>query len=321
MLGGESAGSRADLTRTVSAVIDTDGFTAAIARAVLVEHEGVAHIRSFLAAGLTRRQVAALYRVGLLKRPRIGWYADPALPMEAIRAIRVGGVLGCISAARSWGLPVPDPEDDELHVSVEDDATRLRDSRNRTVRPAAGEEEGVHLHWLPRLEPVRGYRASVLDVLLQLAYCVPFEWLVAAIDRALHVPRGGSALLSAASWALLRPALPERLRRAVDLADGRAESPIETIVRLGLVARGMAFGPQVWVTPLHRVDFLIGARLVIEVDGRRHHDDPEAFERDRERDALLAIRGFRVLRFSYRQVTEDLPWVLDVIQSVAAQYE
>lgn len=300
-------------------MIDAHGFAAATARAVLVEHEGVAHIRSFLAAGLTRRQVAALYRIGLLKRPRIGWYADPALPIDAIRAIRIGGVLGCISAARSWGLPVPGPDDGELHVSVEEDATRLRDSRNRTKHPPAGEEEGVHLHWLPRLKPVRGYRADVLDVLLQLAYCVPFDWLVAAIDRALHAPRNGSALLSTASWALLRTALPERLRRACDLADGRAESPIETIVRLGLVGLGIPFDLQVWVTATHRVDFLIGTRLVIEVDGRRHHDDPEAFERDRERDALLASWGFRVLRFSYRQVTEDLPWVLDVIRAVAPQ--
>lgn len=292
----------------------------ALCRSVLAAHHGVAHLSAFRAAGLTPFQVAALHRRGVLKRPRIGWYADPALPMEAIRAIRVGGVLGCVSAARSYGLPVPDPDDDELHVSLDDNAARLRDSRNRTLHPAAGEEEGVHLHWLPRLEAVRGYRVGVLDVLLQLAFCVPFDWLVAAMDKALHVPRGGTALISAASWALLRPALPERLRRAVDLADGRAESPIETIVRLGLIRLGIAFDLQVWVVPFHRVDLLIGRRLVIEVDGRRYHDDPDAFERDRERDAVLALWGFRVLRFSYRQVIEDLPWVLEVIRTVAAEY-
>ena len=298
---------------------DLSRITAA-AIAVLTAHDGVAHITAFLAAGLTRRQVAMLFRAGVLKRPRIGWYADPRLPPDAIRAVRVGGVLGCISAALTWGLPVPQHAAEILHVSVDDNAARLRHSRDRTRHVAAGDEATVRLHWHPRVEPVAGFRVSVVDALLQLAACVPFEWLVAAMDRAIHVPRDGAPLLDSRRWAALRAALPDRLRRAHDLADPRAESCIETILRLGLVGRGIAFDLQVWVVPFHRVDFLLGQRLVVEVDGKRHHDDPDAFERDRERDALLAAWGYRVLRFSYRQVTEDLPWVLSVIESVAAEH-
>lgn len=99
---------------------------------------------------------------------------------------------------------------------------------------------------------------------------------------------------------------------------GGPRAPIESLLRLGLVRAGIAFDLQVWVVPFHRVDFLLGDRLVVEVDGRRFHDDPDAFERDRERDALLALWGFRVLRFTYRQVTEDLAGVLDVIRTVQA---
>lgn len=44
-------------------------------------------------------------------------------------------------------------------------------------------------------------------------------------------------------------------------------------------------------------------RLVIEVDGFAFHRTRAAFERDRERDAILAAAGIRVLRFSHRQVT------------------
>jgi very-short-patch-repair endonuclease len=52
------------------------------------------------------------------------------------------------------------------------------------------------------------------------------------------------------------------------------------------------------------VDFLFAAqRLVVELDGYRYHRSRRAFERDRERDALLARAGHRVLRFSHRQVT------------------
>ncbi len=46
-------------------------------------------------------------------------------------------------------------------------------------------------------------------------------------------------------------------------------------------------------------------RLVVEVDGWRHHRTRRAFERDRERDAILARAGFRVLRFSARQIARD----------------
>jgi REase_MTES_1575 len=44
-------------------------------------------------------------------------------------------------------------------------------------------------------------------------------------------------------------------------------------------------------------------RLAVELDGWRHHHDRHAFERDRERDAILTAAGWRVVRFTYRQVT------------------
>ncbi|MGT2425111.1 endonuclease domain-containing protein [Amnibacterium kyonggiense] len=292
------------------------GATAALALRVLQANDGVAHISSFLASGLTRHQVAALFRLGAVARPRIGWYADPLLPHDAVRAVRVGGVLGAVSAARSYGLPLPEDAPDELFVSLTDNASRLRHSRDRTTHVGAGDEADVRWVWADRMEAVRGHRVAVVDALLQLVPFVPFEWLVAAMDKALHVPRGGSPLISPPSWALLRPALPERLRRAWDLADGRSESPIETILRLGLVRLGIAFELQVWMLPYRRVDFLIGGWLIIEVDGRRYHASDERFEADRERDAMFAAWGYRVLRFSYRQVTEDLEWVLEVVQSV-----
>lgn len=291
---------------------------AACALAVLAAHDGVAPLRAFVAAHLSKHQVAALFRMTVLKRPRKGWYADPNLPPDAIRAVRVGGVLGCRSAAATYGLPLQDESLDELDVSLADNASRLRNSTDKRWRVSAGDEAGVRLHWHPRLEAVRGYRISVADTLLQLAHCVSFDWLVAAMDKALSVPRNGEPLISRGSWNLLRSALPERLRTACDLADGRSESPIETIVRLGLIRLGIAFDLQVWMLPYHRVDFLIGGWLIIEVDGKRYHVEDEQFETDRERDALFAAWGYRVLRFSYKQVTEDLDWVLDVIRTVVA---
>jgi hypothetical protein len=43
------------------------------------------------------------------------------------------------------------------------------------------------------------------------------------------------------------------------------------------------------------------ARLIVETDGH-HHQTRAAFERDRARDALLTALGWRVMRFTARQV-------------------
>jgi len=44
-------------------------------------------------------------------------------------------------------------------------------------------------------------------------------------------------------------------------------------------------------------------RIAVELDGWEHHHDRHAFERDRQRDAALTAAGWRVVRFTYRQVT------------------
>ncbi|MBA2638274.1 MAG: DUF559 domain-containing protein, partial [Solirubrobacterales bacterium] len=55
----------------------------------------------------------------------------------------------------------------------------------------------------------------------------------------------------------------------------------------------------------YEVDFLWpDARLVAETDGAATHLTPRAFEQDRQRDAALLRAGFRVLRFTWRGVTE-----------------
>ncbi|MEM1283223.1 MAG: DUF559 domain-containing protein [Chlamydiota bacterium] len=65
------------------------------------------------------------------------------------------------------------------------------------------------------------------------------------------------------------------------------------------------------------VDFLYqGARLAVEIDGSQHLGDPDAYRRDRRKDALLQRNGYLVLRFLAEDVTKNLDSVLDSILQV-----
>jgi very-short-patch-repair endonuclease len=56
----------------------------------------------------------------------------------------------------------------------------------------------------------------------------------------------------------------------------------------------------------YEVDFLWrGPRLVVEVDGRRFHGSARAFVEDRRRDAELVAAGYRVVRFTWQDLTRQ----------------
>lgn len=297
-------------------MIETDWAVAeAIVAAVLRANDGVARIDAFLAAGLSRHQVAAVFRRGVLERPRLAWYADPQLPWQAKQAIRVGGLLTCVSAAQTYGLPVPPEWWKVLHVRVAVNTPRLRHHHDRTWYVNAGEDAEVALHWVNLLEVPSSWRTAVIDTLVQLAECVPEDWFVAALDAALHRPRDAEPLLSEEEFAKLRNAVPPRHREALKLVDPRSESPIETLLRLEMIRRGIDVVDLQFVPhPKHRVDFLLRGKLIVEADGEEFHDP----EQDAVRDAFLRTLGYRVLRFTYDEIVFHIDVVIEQILAALA---
>jgi very-short-patch-repair endonuclease len=55
------------------------------------------------------------------------------------------------------------------------------------------------------------------------------------------------------------------------------------------------------------------SHIAVELDGRQHLGDPEAYRRDRRKDALLQENGYPVLRFLAEDVGKSLDQVLDAI--------
>lgn len=286
----------------------------AVARDVLHRNDGVAHLQRFVEAGLTGPDLGHLRHLGAVHRARIGWYTDPVLPPDAVRAIRVGGVLGCVSAAESYGIFVPEGLDGRPHVSVKPDLTRMRRADDGRRHVHAGEDGSVRLHWERRLEPVRGWRVSPADALLQMAHCTTVRWLTAAVDSARNAG-GGAPLMPEESTALLRGALAAHHVQAVDRSDPSAEAAGETFIRLELEDRRIPLRTQAWLTSLYRADLLVDEWLPVESDGVKHHSG-EAVVRDRERDAVLAYLGRQPLRFTHVSAVRETAYVGDVIERV-----
>lgn len=76
---------------------------------------------------------------------------------------------------------------------------------------------------------------------------------------------------------------------------------------LRLVLRARLLEPEVnQVIDGSEVDFLWRERsLVVEVDGFAWHRSQHAFERDRQRDAILVASGLRVIRLTWRQIVHE----------------
>jgi very-short-patch-repair endonuclease len=151
-----------------------------------------------------------------------------------------------------------------------------------------------------------------LTALTQLSECTSPELVAASADSLVH-----QRLATRSAIAKVATRLPAATRRAVAHADGICESGTETLfwLRMGSVISRR----QVWLAPDIRVDFLLGERLVIEVDGEEFHSREGDFEADRRRDAALSAFGYRVLRFSYRQVMFDWPQVDSAVWAAVAR--
>jgi very-short-patch-repair endonuclease len=84
-----------------------------------------------------------------------------------------------------------------------------------------------------------------------------------------------------------------------------------------LPLEGSHFRRQVAIGP-YIADFCcLAARLIVEVDGNQHGFE-EALARDAKRTSYLEGQGFRILRFSNRDVMTEIDVVLNTIHAALA---
>jgi very-short-patch-repair endonuclease len=252
---------------------------------------------ALIAGGATWRSLKAAVESGGLIRVRRGHYALPGTEPRALEAVRLGGRLGCVSAAADLGIFTLDAR--FAHIHVDPSSSRLRSPHDQFERLAAHNREGVEVHWDNLSQPAAGteYRVGLVDSLIQVFRCQSPRFAIASLDNALH-----HGLLSPDSVPGVFRALPETKRYLQPRIDMRSEAGQESVLRFIVQEAGFEFDIQVQIDGVGRVDMVIEGCLVVEADSRQFHDGWFMYVRDRSRDCDLAILGY----MSYRALYKDI---------------
>lgn len=287
--------------------------------ALAARQHGVATTAQLHAAGLSRHAIAHRVAGGWLRRLHRGVYLVGALEgpwsraMAAVLAYEPDALLSHQPAGVLSGFRPPPTG--AIHVTVVG-----RDARGR---------DGIHAHTITRLHPADATHRLGIPVtspartLLDLAATLTQRDLSRAIDegRVLRLVTDHSLNEQLSRYPAHRGTRALKLATTPEpkLTRSEAERRLLELVR----AAGLPEPKTNARLAGHEVDFLWPAhRLVVEVDGYTFHSKRSSFERDRRRDAALTLAGYRVIRITWRQITEAPELVIATLAgALAAQPE
>ena len=287
-------------THRSDALLDTCA-DEAVAR-IAERQGGVVSTAQLRAVGLGRGGVQLRVRNGRLHPLHRGVY------MVGHRRI---GLLGHLSAA-VWACGGPDAAvvSHRAAAAVHDllpapsgavDVTTLRQSRSTS---------GVRVHRTSTLDPRIDVThrdglpvTAVARTIADLAATMAPHRLERACHRAEHL-----RLLDRTEPHTVRGA--RRLRAALETLATREPDLTRSDLQerfLSLVAQHHLPRPRTNTRIAgHEADFVWPAhRLIVETDGAATHLTAHAFEDDRKRDADHTLAGYRVVRFTWRQITQE----------------
>ncbi len=264
-----------------------------------------------LALGFSRDQVRHLARSGRWIRVARGCFVPvPQVDVASLRRARIRAAVESLGAGavavldtaaelhRIGGLRATPA----VHVSVPPDRPRPQRPTDPDLvvhQLTLGPDDACTTDGVAVTTPAR----TVADVVLRAdrypAVCV--------VDSALNQELIDESDLSLIAALIARRRGAVAARRHLGESDGRAQSPLETRVRLRCVDGGVP--PDVLQVEVRDDDgYLLGvgdlgwraARVIAEADGRAVHGSLRAIYEDRARQNRLANAGWTVLRFTWQ---------------------
>lgn len=289
-------------------------FKAAIQFAV--DNAGLITTSEALALGVTQRMLTSRVESGVLVRLEHGLYSLPGTATTetadlAAACRKLGAVVSHHSAARHHGLS-------GIPYSPPTVTVPYRHSKSFP---------GVRVHQSTDIDPSHlmafaGVHMTIpARTIVDLAAVLHPKRLEAIVDNGLAATVFTLDELGHTFSELARRGKPgvAALRGIIDGRSGEYVAPeselerrlIEIVEQGGFPEPVRQFKPK-WLAPTNgRVDLAYpDKRLVIEGDSRRWHLLEGAFQIDRERDRKAQLAGWRVLRFSWREIV-DTPDIVE----------
>jgi very-short-patch-repair endonuclease len=261
-----------------------------------------------LRATASGRAIRTALASGSIQRIAKGVYALPPADHPASAARAQGGVVSHLSAAVLHGFDVL-----ELPATAQVTVPRGQHCRASTIDCELYRADDV---------PSKDGTTTKLRTVLDCARTRSFAEGLCVADSALRSGAIQRNRLVAAAATLSGPGAG-RARKVAAAADGRSESPLESVLRAVLLEAGIeGFVPQ-WVVRdaafSARIDLAHpGEELALEADSFAHHGTRTVLARDCRRHTNLTIRGWRLIRFSWEDVMLDPGWVVDVVSRALA---
>ena len=268
---------------------------------------GVVSTAQLHALGFDRNAIAYRARIGRLHRLHRGVHAvgHRALGprghlMAAVLACGPGAVASHSSAAGHWGLRPTARARHDVIARTHRRPPGIDVHRCRLTADAITEHDGVPC-------------TTVVQTLVDLADVVPADHVRKAIVRAEQLRiLDFSALEDAVDGArgrrgqgVLRAALADLTPEAAMTRSELEDRMLDLLRRAGL-PRALVNQPVDIPGQVYVADFLWPRqRLIVETDGFAVHGTRAAFEADRRRDAALQVAGYRVVRFTLRQIRDE----------------
>lgn len=263
----------------------------------IMRHGGGVMLTSQLVMrGISLTRIKRAVAEGILIRPSRGWVALPTADQMLISAAAARVVLTCVTAAAHlewWDVGEKKP-----HLAAAPHSHPILTCPTK-------------VHWNEPIVPRKPGQLidSTINVLTAVAECRPFEQAVTIWEAALRLGVAKPDVMRAVP---LRP----RASAVLDAARPYADAGTESILFHRLTWLGLPMRRQTWILG-HRVDLLIGERLVIQIDGGHHVDAQRAS--DNEHDAELRLAGYHPIRVTYWQLMHDWPRVQELILHAIAQ--
>jgi very-short-patch-repair endonuclease len=271
-----------------------------------------------LSGGLTDRQIRHRVESGRWERRHYGVYVASGSPCTPHQTLMVATLIGDGAASHSSAAWLHGLRERPPHLH------HVTRSANRSGRDDSFRVHRVRDLLSRDLVTVDSITTtSATRTLLDLAATTSDAELRALIDRArrlglTHPDPLIARFLSFGSRGRRGTARARRVLQALDEDLALVESDLEAHLLHRIVASGLpAPVPQypVRIGPAdYRVDFAYPDQLLgIEGDGFEFHARRQRFEDDRARQNDLVLAGWRILRFTWRQICGRPDWVVEQI--------